>query len=57
MCCPCVTPDILFYITALAIMQDFQDDEKKWLKMAASHGPAILLFFIVNITKLLKTAI
>ena len=29
MCCPCVTPDILFYITALAIMQDFRDNEKK----------------------------
>ena len=32
LCCPCVTSDILFYITALhalAIMQDFPDYEKK----------------------------
>ena len=27
----------LFYTTALAIMQDFQDNEKKRLKMAASR--------------------
>ena len=46
----------LFYITALAIMQDFRDNEKKQLKMTATrpfwifilfymHGPAILLCF------------
>ena len=33
----------LFYITALAIMQDFRDNEKKHLKMTASWPFCILL--------------
>ena len=35
----------LFYITALAIMQDFRDNEKKQLKMTASW-PFYILFFL-----------
>ena len=29
MCYPCLTPDTLFYINALAIMLDLQDSDQK----------------------------
>ena len=37
LCSLCLTPAIVFYITALPIMQDFRDNEKNILQMTASH--------------------
>ena len=48
LCCLFVTPDILFYITDLAIMQDFQNKEKKQLQMTAMHSFRIL--FLRNLS-------
>ena len=48
LCCLFVTADILFYITDLAIMQDFQDKEQKQLQMTAIHSFWIL--FLRNLS-------
>ena len=61
MCCPCVTPAILFHITALAIMQDFRKKNQLFYFcipyiLIEVYGPPIFLLFLsyVNITKIHK---